>query len=161
LRWRRQLAAVAGLGFTAQSAICLRRGASEAALAAAGVSVPIRTPLDFWYPMTPTSRLEDGRQQASFRPPGEMLSGERLHQWIGARTMVNRKGTDFHRMERQIVFLRALIAQGFDFRLVLKEPDLVRITGEDPLPCLAASRPVGACRCMTGWMTPSSTARWS
>ena len=66
-----------------------------------------------------------------------MLSGERLHQWIGARTMVNRKGTDFHRMERQIVFLRALIAQGFDFRLVLKEPDLVRITGEDPLPLLA------------------------
>ncbi|CDX61681.1 hypothetical protein MPL3365_70030 [Mesorhizobium plurifarium] len=123
--------------------------------------MPIRTPLDFWYPMTPTSRLEDGRQQVSFRPPGEMLSGERLDQWIGARTMVNRKGTDFHRMERQIVFLRALIAQGFDFRLVLKEPDLVRITGEDSLPCLAASRPVGACRCMTGWMTPSSTARWS
>ncbi|WP_131803314.1 MULTISPECIES: hypothetical protein [unclassified Mesorhizobium] len=99
--------------------------------------MPIRTPLDFWYPMAPTSRLEDGRQQVSFRPPGEMLSGERLHQWIGARTMVNRKGTDFHRMERQIVFLRALIAQGFDFRLVLKEPDLVRITGEDPLPLLA------------------------
>ena len=131
------LDALAGLGFAAQSAICLRRGASEAALADASVRVPIREPLDFWYPLTPTSRLEDGRQQVCFRPPGETLSGARLHQWIGARTMVNGQGTDFHRMRRQIVFLRALIAQGFDFRLALKDPELVRITGEDPLPLLA------------------------
>ncbi|MBZ9851634.1 LCP family protein [Mesorhizobium sp. CA14] len=42
------LDALAGLGFTAQSAICLWRGASEAALAEASVSVPIPAPLDFW-----------------------------------------------------------------------------------------------------------------
>ncbi|TPI72344.1 hypothetical protein [Mesorhizobium sp. B2-8-9] len=131
------LDALAGLGFAAQSAICLRRGASEAALAGASVRVPIPAPLDFWYPLTPTSRIEDGRQQVSFRPPAETLMGARLHQWIGARTMVNGQGSDFHRMRRQIVFLRALIAQGFDFRLVLKDPALVWITGEDPLPLLA------------------------
>ena len=131
------LDALAELGFAAQSSICLRRGATEAALAGAGVRVQIREPLDFWYPLTPTSRLEDGRRQVSFRPPGETLSGERLHQWIGARTMVDGQGTDFHRMRRQIVFLRALIAQGFDFRLALKDPELARITGEDPLPLLA------------------------
>jgi hypothetical protein len=131
------LEALAGLGFLAESAICLRRGATEAALAGASVRVPIGEPLEFWYPLTPTSRLEDGRRRVSFHPPGETLSGERLHQWIGARTMVNGQGTDFHRMRRQIVFLRALIAQSFDFRLVLKDPELVRITGEDPLPLLA------------------------
>ena len=131
------LDALAQLGFTAQSAVCLRRGATEAALAGASVRVPIREPLDFWYPLTPTSRLEDGRRQVSFRPPDETLSGERLHQWIGARTMVDGQGTDFHRMRRQIVFLRALIAQGFDFRPALKDPELARITGEDPLPLLA------------------------
>ena len=134
------LDALAGLGLTAQSAICLRRGATEAAFAGASVRVPIREPLDFWYPLTPTARLEDGRRQVSFRPPGETLSGERLHQWIGARTMVNGQGTDFHRMRRQIVFLCALIAQGFDFRLALKDPELVRVIGEDPLPLLARVR---------------------
>ncbi|RWM13885.1 MAG: hypothetical protein EOR72_17560 [Mesorhizobium sp.] len=134
------LDALAELGFAAQSAVCLRRGATEAALSGASVSVPIHEPLDFWYPLTPTSRLEDGRRQVSFRPPDETLSGERLHQWIGARTMVDGQGTDFHRMRRQIVFLRALIAQGFDFRPVLKDPELARITGEDPLPLLARVR---------------------
>jgi hypothetical protein len=131
------LDALAGLGFSARSAVCLRRGASEAALAGARVNVPVSEPLDFWYPLTPTSRLEDGRQQVSFRPPAETLTGVRLHQWIGARSMVNGKGTDFHRMQRQIVFLRALIAQGFDFRSALKNPELVRVAGEDPLPLLA------------------------
>ncbi|MGT2468238.1 hypothetical protein ACVOMV_31020 [Mesorhizobium atlanticum] len=77
------------MGFAAQSAVCLRRGATEAALTGASVGVPIHEPLDFWYPLTPTSRLEDGRRQVSFRPPDETLSGERLHQWIGARTMVD------------------------------------------------------------------------
>ncbi|WP_149802280.1 LCP family protein [Mesorhizobium sp. NFR06] len=131
------LDALAELGFTAESAICLRRGATEAALADASVKVPIREPFDFWYPLTPTSRLEDGRRQVSFRPPTETLSGERLHQWIGARTTVDGKGTDFHRMRRQIAFLRALIAQGFDFRAALTDPELVRITGENPRPVLA------------------------
>ncbi|WP_167449293.1 hypothetical protein [Mesorhizobium hawassense] len=131
------LDALAELGFSAQSAICLRRGATEAALAGASVRVPVGEPLDFWYPLLPTSRIEDGRKLVSFRPPGETLSGERLHQWIGARTMVDGHGTDFHRMRRQIVFLRALIAQGFDFRSVLKDPALARIAGEDPLPMLA------------------------
>ena len=131
------LDALAELGFTADSVLCLRRVASEAALEGASVTVPIDEPLDFWYPLTPISRIEDGRTEVSFRPPGETLSGMRLHQWLGARTMVSGQGTDFHRIRRQIVFLRALIAQGFDFRRALKDPELVRITGKDPFPLLA------------------------
>jgi len=134
------LDALAELGFAAGSVLCLRRSASEAALEGASVTVPVDQPLDFWYPLTPTSRLEDGRAQVSFRPPEEALCGVRLHQWIGARTTVDGQGTDFQRMRRQIVFLRALIAQGFDFRRALKDQELARITGEDPLPLLALVR---------------------
>lgn len=134
------LEALAGLGFAAESAVCLRRAASEGALVDASVSVPVSEPLDFWYPLTPTSLLQDGRIEVSFRPPRERLTGVRLHQWIGARTMVNGQGTDFHRMRRQIVFLRALIDQAFDFHRALRDPELVRITGEDPLPLLARVR---------------------
>ena len=131
------LDALVELGFQAESVLCLRRAASEAALAGVTVTVPLSEPLDFWYPLDPTSRIEDGKMEVSFRPPSELLSGVRLHQWIGARTMVNGLGSDFHRLQRQHVFLRALIAQGFDFSGVLKNPDLVRITGPDPLPLLA------------------------
>jgi len=131
------LEALSELGFAADSVICLRRAASEGALIDASVTVPVGEPLDFWYPVTPTSLLQDGRIAVSFRPPRETLTGVRLHQWIGARTMVNGQGTDFHRMRRQIVFLRALIGQGFDFRRALSDPDLVRITGADPLPLLS------------------------
>jgi hypothetical protein len=131
------LSSLAELGFPAQSVLCLRRAASEAALKDVSVTVPVSEPLDFWYPLQPTSRLEDGRIEVSFQPPQETLSGVRIHQWIGARTMVNGQGTDFHRLRRQQVFLRALLAQGFDFGRVLSNPDLMRITGPDPLPVLA------------------------
>lgn len=134
------LEALSALGFPAQAVVCLRRAASEGALADADVTVPVSKRLDFWYPLTPTSMLQDGRIKVSFRPPRERLTGVRLHQWIGARTMVNGRGSDFNRMRRQIVFLRALIDQGFDFRRALEDPDLVRITGPDPLPLLASVR---------------------
>jgi len=134
------LKALAELGFRAGSVLCLRRAASEAALAGVSVTVPVSEPLDFWYPLSPTGRIEDGRIEVSFRPPRELLSGVRLHQWIGARTMVNGPGTDIHRLRRQQLLLHALIAQGFDFASALKNPDLVRITGPDPLPALSRVR---------------------
>ncbi|RVC75379.1 hypothetical protein EN745_27630 [Mesorhizobium sp. M4A.F.Ca.ET.022.05.2.1] len=59
------LKALAELGFRAGSVLCLRRAASEAALAGISVTVPVSEPLDFWYPLTPTCRIEDGRIEVS------------------------------------------------------------------------------------------------
>lgn len=131
------LPALAELGFPADGLLCLRRGATIAALATVDIEVPVTRPLDFWYPLTPTERIEDGRKQVSFRPPTERLSGERLHQWIGARYAVAGLSSDLHRLARQGILLRALLRQGADFSTLLADPGRVTIEGADPLPLLA------------------------
>lgn len=130
------LAALAELGFACEHALCLRRAAVEAVLAAIAVTVPVGRPLAFWYPLAPTLPIEDGRKQVAFAPPAETLSGERLHQWIGARLAVDGVGTDFGRMLRQQVLLRTLLADGHDLSIAVADPDLVRASGT-PLPLLA------------------------
>lgn len=134
------LPALGELGFRCDGALCLRRGATIAALAGLEVEVPVQRPLDFWYPLAPTQRIEDGRKQVSFRPPSERLSGERLHQWIGARYAVSGPSSDLHRLARQRVLLQALLRQGTDFSGVLADPDRIRIEGADPFPVLAQVR---------------------
>lgn len=131
------LPALAELGFPCNGLLCLRRGATIAALAAVEVDVPVSRPLDFWYPLEPLKRIQEGRKRVSFRPPVERLSGERLHQWIGARYAVAGTSSDLHRLARQITLLRALLVQGADFGLVLADSELYRIEGADPLPVLA------------------------
>lgn len=131
------LPTLAEVGFPCDGALCLRRGATTAALADLEVEVPVRRPLDFWYPLSPMERIEEGRKRVSFRPPSERLSGERLHQWIGARYSVDGLGSDLHRLARQGVLLEELLRQGADFSRLLANPELVRIEGADPLPVLA------------------------
>jgi anionic cell wall polymer biosynthesis LytR-Cps2A-Psr (LCP) family protein len=130
------LPTLAELGFPCDGALCLRRGATIAALADVEVEVPVRRPLDFWYPLSPMERLRDGRKQISFRPPSERLSGERLHQWIGARYSLDGLGSDLHRLTRQAVLLEVLLRQRADFSRLLANPELVRMEGVDPLPVL-------------------------
>ncbi|MCW5716846.1 MAG: hypothetical protein KIS68_03330 [Bauldia sp.] len=130
------LRALAGLRFPCSGALVLRRSATEAALDGVTVVVPVSERLDFWYPEHPTRPIEDGRKAIAFDPPQETLRGERIHQWLGARTMIGRPGSDLMRCDRQQVFLRALMAQGFDFRASLADPERYRITGVDPLPVL-------------------------
>ena len=131
------LAALGKLGLPCKGLICLRRSASEAALSAASVTVPVVERIDFWYPLHPTQPIEAGRKAIFFQPPEERLSGERLHQWIGARFMVNRPGSDLFRLRRQQVLLRALLESGFDFGRALTDASLLRVCGEDPIPILA------------------------
>lgn len=135
------LAALADLGFPVNGALCLRRGATTTALRDVSVTVPVTETLEFWYPLSPTQPIEDGRKKIAFNPPEERLSGERIHQWVGARLMVNRSGSDLFRLRRQQVLLRALMADGFDFRRVLENPDLVQTAGPDPLAIVAQVRP--------------------
>lgn len=131
------LPALFGLGFPCESAICLRRGATVAWLANVDVDVPVPRPLDFWYPLEPMRPIEEGRKQVSFRPPRERLTGERLHQWVGARYSVTGRSSDLYRCGRQGVLLRELLRQKADFTTLLSDPDLYRIEGADPLPILA------------------------
>jgi hypothetical protein len=125
------------LGFPCDGLLCLRRGATEAALRGVEVDVPVSAMLDFWYPMVPGQTIESGRKQVSFRPPVAHLQGERLHQWIGARYAVDGSGSDLNRLRRQIVLLRALIAQHASFATALADPAQWRREGADPLPVLA------------------------
>jgi len=129
------------LGFTVQGVLCLRRAATEMALDGTEVTVSLKEPLDFWYPLEPSLPIEEGRKLVSFRPPEERLSGERLHQWVGARYSVRPDGSDLHRLRRQIVLLKALLADGFEFRRALRNPELVRVFGRDPIPTLARVSP--------------------
>jgi len=131
------LPALAGLGFPCTGAICLRRGATVAWLADVDIDVPVPRPLDFWYPLEPMLPIEEGRKQVSFRPPRERLTGERLHQWVGARYAVTGRSSDLYRCVRQGVLLRELLRHKADFTTLLGDPDLYRIEGADPLPILA------------------------
>lgn len=131
------MSALGELGFPVEGVLCLRRGASEAALAGVDVTVPVSRPLDFWYPLEPTLPIEEGRKQISFRPPEERLSGERLHQWIGARSELDGGGSDLRRLRRQAILLKVLLAKGFDFSSALRDPSLISISGSDPLSLLA------------------------
>ena len=127
-------AALADLGLPVQHGLCVRRETTERALAGAEVTVPVREPLRFWYPLEPTAAIEDGRKPISFDPPQETLCGERIHQWLGAR--YRREGAsslpDVERLERQQVFVRSLLEQGFDFRAAVDaDPSLIRASGAE------------------------------
>ncbi|CAN7243244.1 glycosyltransferase [Devosia sp. LjRoot16] len=129
----------------AEGVLCLRRSATEAALDGLELTVPVSEPMDFWYPLTPIRPIEEGRKRIAFRPPAERLSGERLHQWIGARTPVSGAGSDLYRIERQHQFVAALLATSFDFERVLADPSRFATIGRDPLAVLRQVRPDWHC----------------
>jgi hypothetical protein len=137
----RLLFALRELEFPCDYGLVLRRGATERAAAHISVEVPVKEPLDFWYPIHPTKPIEDGRRVVSFRPPLERLEGERIHEWVGARMGIAREGfghedSDLYRIARQQVFLGALLKQRFDFRVAVADKNLMRVYG-DPLSELA------------------------
>lgn len=121
------------LGFPVMGLLCLRRAATEAALESACVRIPVTEPLRFWYPIEPTRPIEEGRKAVAFDPPEEVLSGERIHQWVGARTAIDGKGSDRDRIRRQGVFLSVLLEHKFSFEQVIRDEALFKVTGINPL----------------------------
>lgn len=143
---------VAGLrehGFEASNSLVLSREATEAALADVVVVVPVPCRMVFSYPLTPTVPIEEGRKEVVFNPPAEVLRGERIHQWVGAR------GTDLHRIERQKILVRRLLERRFDFRRVLARPDWFRLVGDDCLADLGQVRPTWRFETVSG-LTPAT-----
>ena len=134
-------AALSGLGRPVDYTVCIRRAAIERVLSGVEVTVPVQRRLEFRYPMQPTARIEDGEKRISFEPPAEILSGERIHQWIGARFDPWGGGWDLFRIKRQHVLVRRLLEMGFPFERVLEEPDLVSVSDPRALDELALVRP--------------------
>jgi hypothetical protein len=114
-------------GVLVAHSLVVSRAATEQALDDVSVLVPVPAPMAFDYPLTPTSRIEDGRKRITFKPPAEVLRGERIHQWIGAR------GSDLHRIERQKVLIRRLLELHFDFNRAMHDRDRVRLSHPDAL----------------------------
>jgi hypothetical protein len=125
------IAALAEHGYPVEGVLVLFRAAAENALRDVTVEVPVDAALRFLYPMEPRARLEDGAKEVRFDPPAEILSGERIHQWLGARRVPGGAGSDLDRIRRQQVLLRRLLEDGFDFRTVLVDGDLQRWTGPE------------------------------
>lgn len=116
---RALLAALAEHSLAADHSICLQRSALERALSGISVEVPIESDLSFEYPLSPSAPIESGRKTVRFAPPSEELSGERIHQWIGARYPspgFERFGGDLERCRRQQVLLSSLLRAGLRYR---------------------------------------------
>jgi hypothetical protein len=129
------LAALREHGIIANHHLCLSRTASEAALASVRVVVPVPVRMEFEYPLAPTAPIEAGSKTVVFNPPMEVLEGERVHQWIGAR-----RGSDLHRLARQAVLLRRLLEQGFDLSAALADPSSFVVSDPAVLGVLARVR---------------------
>ena len=127
------LDALRELDFRCDHGLILRRSATERAFEQSCVDVAVDEAMEFWYPLHPTSPLEEGQKIVSFRPPVERLEGERIHQWIGARKGLGRRTSDWDRMRRQQIFVRALLEQKFDFQSIVLDPSLVQMSSEAAL----------------------------
>jgi hypothetical protein len=144
------VAALGELGFHVTNSLVLSREATQEALADAVVVVPVPCRMTFSYPLTPCAPIEEGSKEVAFNPPAEVLRGERIHQWMGAR---GARATDLHRIERQKILVRRLLEKGFDFRRALARPAWYSISGADCLTDLAQVRPDWKFETVTG-LTP-------
>lgn len=132
--------ALGEIGIDVKHSLCLRRRAVEQALEGLSITVPVPVPLDLLYPLTPYTRVQDGRKVVRFRPPEERLEGERIHQWIGARRALFGETGDLTRIGRQHVFVRRLLQTGFDFHQAIVDPLLARLSSTEAIEELGAVR---------------------
>ena len=107
----------------AGSSICFKRSAIINSCHNIRVWVPIKREMKFWYPLNPTKPILEGRKSITFNPDGELLTGERIHQWMGARISFNKESGDLDRIERHKILIRRLMAENFDFRKLLSNND--------------------------------------
>lgn len=137
-------AAVREVGLPARASVVVLRMAVERALSGLRITIPVDRPRRYWYPLEPTLRLQDGRKLVGFDPPREALEGERIHQWIGARSSADTPAPrlpDLDRIGRQQVFLRRLLEDGRDFAPVVADAALASVSDAGALEQLGLVRP--------------------
>lgn len=91
------------------------------------VQVPIN--MEFYYPLKRDTPIENGKRIVKFNAPQESLSGDRIHEWIGARYGIGKRTKyydDFGRIRRQKILMRQLLDQGFNFYIDDVNPDDIR-----------------------------------
>jgi hypothetical protein len=132
--------ALAEHGFVVNHSLCLARAAVEHALEGVEVTVPVDRELVYWYGLSPQVLLADGRKVIRFSPPAETLRGERLHQWIGARSGLGWSSSDFDRIDRQQTLLRC----GWNdlpFSRAVENADWVSVSSPEAYEDLRSARP--------------------
>jgi hypothetical protein len=91
------------------------------------IKVPVENDIKFDYPLRRNKPIEEGSKVIEFKAPFEILSGERIHQWIGARYCIPLSlylYPDLHRIMRQQILTRVLIDKKFDFGFILDNPEI-------------------------------------
>ena len=119
--------------------------------------------MEFWYPLTPTSPIREAKKRIVFEPPIEKLSGERLHQWLGARRRIDKPSDDRGRIVRQQELVAVALGEGIDFRRFIADPETVRGARPRPSPSSRWSARSGGCRRSARSSPSGSRARrfWS
>lgn len=126
------------------ASVVFRRAAIERTLAGLTITVPVDRLRRFKYPLAPTLRIEDGAKLVEFHPPAEALHGERLHQWLGARTSADPhppRLPDLDRIRRQQVLLRSFLEQRGPAGLAIADPALISASDEAAVTTLSSVRP--------------------
>ena len=126
--------ALAEHGIPVEHVLCLGREVTEQALEGLTVNVFVPRRMEFLYPL-PGMTVPEGNRRIVFEPPVEELSGERIHEWLGARFKLRGPGTDLDRIERQKLFVLALLESGFDFAGVMRSrsPGTISVSSPDAL----------------------------
>lgn len=118
------MAAMAEIGLPVSSSVCLTPVAIKPLIDRICVPVRVDEVMNFWYPKdrrigitdANDAPVLDARKQIRFDPPLEVLEGERVHEWLGARISADEKGQDdLKRIVRQQILIKSLLQTRFDF----------------------------------------------
>ncbi len=104
--------------FNVTNCVCLFPSAIEKYIdKIKSIEVPVNIKREFKYPLHRHKPIEEGFKIITFNEPSETLTGDRFHEWIGARYAVNPKGfigTDFDRIYRQQILVKEILKKNID-----------------------------------------------
>ncbi len=111
-----------GFNFNIEHCVCLLPTAIEKFIKQIGsIEVPVEIKREFKYPLHRHKPIEEGFRVITFNEPSEILSGDRFHEWIGARYAVNPKGligSDFDRIFRQQILIKELLNKNVNLNII-------------------------------------------
>jgi anionic cell wall polymer biosynthesis LytR-Cps2A-Psr (LCP) family protein len=111
-----------GFNFNIEHCICLWPTSIEKFINKIGsIEVPVKTTRELKYPLHRHKPIEEGFKVITFNEPSEILTGDRFHEWIGARYAVKPKGLigcDLDRIIRQQILIKELLNKNVDLNII-------------------------------------------